>query len=557
MGKSLAVKKPAILVKQAPNRHLGAKNHDWCYPKTLRQEVIFIGSGANPEGWFCRSFNGGAAYLNTPLHMFHSNRAARNMVVRRNDRRRRLMNDEFVPTVSFDGQADSARANDEHSADDRKSGARRTYASGADRRNQLRTTDMFPKRTWLIVAFGFLLAFMIVAINALAWNAESWREVLGDEGVAALQLGGTGTLASWFTSFMMLLVALASLQIYALRRHRCDDYVGAYRMWMWFPPIFVVASVASVIDLNAIARNVLYATSGVVFDSSALVPLVVVLAILAVLAGRVLYEVRESRATAALIVLAWLSLAVSATMQTRWASDQIATVDLQIVLGNSYLVSSTALLIGHLFYTRFVYLHAHGLIVKRQAKPAVKTATEAKSKEKKAVKSTSKSKGEKTRLAVTGKKGRSTSAQPPTKPAKPAARPPVKKTNASEAAAQPTAAQLTAAKPATVKLAATKPAAGNKAEAKRASSSQASNAPQKQPAASPAKKRPQSNAAPRPTTMNSFKSLMEKRKSDRAAAAAAAPTEAVQTDTPPATLKMSKAERRRARKAKRAERKAA
>ena len=173
------------------------------------------------------------------------------MVVRRNDRRRRLMNDEFVPTIEPGRPA--VRAGQHDAADD-VGARRRTYASGADRRNQLRTTDLFPKRTWLIVTFGFLLLSIVVAINGLAWNAESWRSVIGAEGVAALQLGGAGTLASWFTCFLMVSVALVSLQIYAMRRHRCDDYVGTYRMWMWFPPIFVIASLASILSMPVLRQ---------------------------------------------------------------------------------------------------------------------------------------------------------------------------------------------------------------------------------------------------------------------------------------------------------------
>ena len=426
------------------------------------------------------------------------------MVVRRNDRRRRLMNDEFVPTIEPSSPAQKA---DQHNPAEDACGTRRTYASGADRRNQLRTTDLFPKRTWLIVTFGLLLVSLVVAINGLAWNAESWRSVIGPEGVAALQLSGSGTLASWFTCFLMVLVALVSTQIYAMRRHRCDDYVGTYRMWMWFPPIFVIASLASIVDVVAIARNIFQSTLGMSLPSGSLIPLIVVLAVLAALAGRVLYEVKESRASVAMLVLAWLSLAISVTMQTQWAGNQIAAFDRQLVLGNSYLVSAVALLIGHLFYTRFVYLHAHGLIARKQ--PKVAKAGAAKTARKKPARSSRKSAAE------------------PVKAAK---------------ASKPSKAKAAATKKPAAKQATEKQAATKKAAAKQAST--------KSPAKSAAP------AEPKPTTMNSFKSLMDKRKSDQQAAAAAKEAPVAESDSP-ATIKMSKAERRRARKAKRSGRKAA
>jgi hypothetical protein len=435
-----------------------------------------------------------------PLHLF---KAAKLMVVRRNDRRRRLMTDEFVPTIEPSQPTENV---DPHNNVATTCATRRTYASGADRRNQLRTTDLFPKRTCLIVTFGLLMLSLIVGINVLAWNAQSWSAVIGPEGVAALQLSGAGTLASWFTCFLMVSVALVSLQIYAMRRHRCDDYVGTYRMWMWFPPIFIIASMASVVDVSTIARNVFDSTLGMSLPPGSLVPFVVALSVLAVLAGRVLYEVKDSRASVAVLVMAWLSLAVSITMQTEWAGNRIAAFDRQFVLGNSYLFSAVALLVGHLFYTRFVYLHAHGLIVRKP----VKVARKAKKK-------------------VEPKKPARVSAESVAKPAKAKTKGDRNTVSAGAAAqkktAKPTVRERAAVKPATVKT----PKAANK-----------------QSVSQPA-------AKSKPATINSFKSLMEKRKNDQEAAA----KQEVAEPEAPATIKMSKAERRRARKAKRASRKAA
>jgi hypothetical protein len=197
------------------------------------------------------------------------------MSVRRNDRRRRLMNDEFVRTI----EPESPANNDEQSIISEVRSARRTYASGADRRNQLRTTDLFPKRTWIIVTLGLLLVGVVVAINGLAFNAPSWRSVIGVEGVAALQLSGKGTLASWFVGFLMVSVSLVTLQIYAMRRHRCDDYVGTYRMWMWFPPVFLVASLGSIVDVVTIARGLFASTLAISLPTGSLIPFVVMLCV--------------------------------------------------------------------------------------------------------------------------------------------------------------------------------------------------------------------------------------------------------------------------------------
>ena len=287
------------------------------------------------------------------------------MVVRRNDRRRRLMSDEYVPTHDDSSASTLDDLNDANPTADAK--MRRTYASGADRRNQLRTTDMFPKRTWLITALGMLLVAIVALINSLAYFAPNWQSLIGAEGVAALSLRGTGTIASWFIGFTMFLGMVTSCQIFALRRHRCDDYVGTYRMWIWVPPLFAFASFAAVVDIFPIALNVATFATGLAIHPESLMPMTVGLVVIAVVAMRVLYEVRESKAAFVLFAFAWLTMAISVTLQSPWLSSKIASSDFVLVLGNSHLLTAAALLTGLLFYTRFVYLHAHGLIVGRQS----------------------------------------------------------------------------------------------------------------------------------------------------------------------------------------------
>ena len=437
------------------------------------------------------------------------------MVVRRNDRRRRLMSDEYVPTHDDSSASTLDDASETNLAADAKT--RRTYASGADRRNQLRTTDIFPKRTWLITALGILLVAIVALINSLAWFAPQWQSIIGAEGVAALSLRGTGTIASWFIGFTMFLGMVTSSQIYALRRHRCDDYVGTYRMWIWVPPLFAIASFAAVVDVWPIALNAATYTTGLVINHESLMPMTVGLVVIALIAMRVLYEVRESKAAFALFAFAWLTMAISVTLQSPWLSSKIASSDFVLVLGNSHLLTAAALLTGLLFYTRFVYLHAHGLIVGRQK------TTVTQRKELKATKKTAK------RKTVVKPATESTS-----KP---------EKVTAME---KPVAA---VAKPAKEKKRKKKAVVAKEPEQKRTSSAQ----PKPAAASTQVKEevKPNSTAAAG-GTMNSFKSLMDKRKSDKKnKTKAASPTQPV-ADTEeadsqqPATLKMTKAQRKRA-----------
>ena len=45
-------------------------------------------------------------------------------------------------------------------------------------------------------------------------------------------MAAEGSLAAWFSSLLLLGAALATLVVYAVRRHRADDYRGRYRLWL-------------------------------------------------------------------------------------------------------------------------------------------------------------------------------------------------------------------------------------------------------------------------------------------------------------------------------------
>ena len=465
------------------------------------------------------------------------------MVVRRNDRRRRLINDEFVPTV---GDVNSVSHVTTATSFEKSTPTRRAYASGADRRNQLRTTDIFPKRTWLIVVLGLLLLSVVALVNLLALHAESWRFLIGAEGVAALQLRGAGTLASWFLCFTMLLAAAASWQIYSLRRHRCDDYVGTYRMWVWFPPLFLVASMGTLIDFGSIFQNMLL-WAGVSFPSQSLAPLWIGLVVLAVIAGRVLYEVKESKAAAVMLSIAWLTGAVALTAQSPAASRLARGLDLPLIVGNSHLIFAWSVLIAKLFYIRYVYLHAHGLIVAKPTKlsgAATSDNTQARRRKKVG------SKGRGSAKPESKTKTQSTVVAPAQTVAKTAS------ATSSSTTSQDTA-KTSAAGKTTRRKTQSKPVAKQAANDEVAESLTVGQSV----SATQGKK----NAVSEPESLNSrtgLKSLMEKRKQNQRAALASAPakvTPVVDTfdeSDEPSTLKMTKGQRKRAKNAKREARKA-
>ena len=445
------------------------------------------------------------------------------MINRRNDRRRRLMSEEYVSTfVEADDSAD-----DESASIEQTESAKRAYAFGADRRSQLKTTDLFPKTLWVITLCGLILFGIVACLNLLNVYAPTWRPYIGGASAQAISLTGPGTLVSWMLSMMLLLTGLASLQIFALRKHRCDDYGGTYRIWLIVPPIFFVASIAAIVDFEAIIYHLASLAQLTSVANESLIPMTIKLSLLAIVMLRMLFEIRDSKAAFSMLVVAWMAIAISTVLNTQWAQHRIGSQELAMAYPNAVLVATISLMLSHLLYVRFVYLHAHGAIAvkKRVAAPAKVRPTRS-PKKAKAKQPTRSAAAEKKPAVSTAKASQATEAQPTKRSAKKSTKAAKKATPVEPAATKSAPAKVTPAQP--------------------------------QPASKSAKKKP--------ATMSDFQSLLKKKQAEKAAAGKDAKQDS--SANPPlasarddadneATIKMSKSERRRARKAAKAKRKAA
>lgn len=278
------------------------------------------------------------------------------------------------------------------------------YASRAQRRHQNKTTDLLPKRRIPIAITVVLLAVSIGALNLLASLQISWSELLGSSN--ALSLSGAGTLSGWFSSFLLILSGLASLQIYALRQHRNDDYRGTYRVWLWMAAIFVLASVNSVVNFGQFFT----ALTGSLMEVSATSPhrmfwwvLAAKLLALTGLVVRGIFEVRASKGALVMVVLVWLAYAGSIVIQVPPAKEAIVS-NYETVHGNCLLVGTALSLMFVLVYARYVYLSANGLLkVKKVTKANVGKVAKSKP---------AKSKPAKSKPAVQKKAGVKKAAEP-------------------------------------------------------------------------------------------------------------------------------------------------
>lgn len=307
---------------------------------------------------------------------------------------------------------------------DKSTKTRRLYGYGAERRSQPKTTDLIPKRWFAYSTVVLLLISSIASLNALAAYSPLLQNYLGDAGVAAFSLQGGGTFASWFASVLLAFAAVYCLQVYYLRKHRCDDYRGSYRLWLWAFIVFLVGSVSGAVDLGQITLNLVAATAGSLPAIGPVsIPVVVACVILTVMFMLAAWETRVSRGSMALLAVSWLAGLVSVLSVEPIVQNQLAKVDWFPVAPNAWLVFASCAFLAVLTYARYVYLAANGMLKVRQIEPELAKASEKKNAASKATKPVAKKAARKSAAKLAAKpvsKAKSAVSKPATKAKPPA-----------------------------------------------------------------------------------------------------------------------------------------
>ena len=142
--------------------------------------------------------------------------------------------------------------------------------------------------------------------------------VLGDEAVAVLVLQSPASLGRWFSSTLLGLAAGTAMFIYALRRHRLDDYHGRYRVWISAALGCLLLSIAESTGLIALARAVVRLGTDwghVRFE----IAWSTAITLLAAAAGiRLAIEIRRCGPALASLALAMLCFTVAAAIYWQW-----------------------------------------------------------------------------------------------------------------------------------------------------------------------------------------------------------------------------------------------
>ena len=276
------------------------------------------------------------------------------------DRRRRVLRDEILSPPGEDQVDEGGTPPAGKRKAVRPGETAQRYSAAALAARQAPVTYLIPKRRWTLLVLGLLGMAGIAGIEAL--YACTYQHYSADrrEVLAGLDVEARGSLAAWYASLLLAGSAAACVMVYALRRHRLDDYRGRYRVWLWAAAAFLLGSADAITGLHA-GLSLLAAD---LVDNRVQVAAHVwwigtLGTVLTVAALRLLIEMRACLSAVAATLVAGSCFATSACLQTG-----ILPLDggmLNAMAQSACLLTASLSLTGAvLCYARYVYRDSQG-----------------------------------------------------------------------------------------------------------------------------------------------------------------------------------------------------
>jgi hypothetical protein len=292
----------------------------------------------------------------------------------RDDRRRRVRLDERVGSVGTRKSTTlSVRSEETDSAEPPLSG--KTYHDDACSDRQWRITDLIPTRFGTFFVLMLVGVAAIVGIEALYGQYDAWCQTLGPASVAAFDPTGPGSVAGWFSSFLLAVCSATALMIYAIRRHKEDDYRGRYRVWVWAAVVWLLGSMAAVAPLHPLVAAVIAQLSGsqltgnpVVFSSSFYAMILVTVAV------PVAVDMCQSRLALTVMCLAGAAYVTGVAIDLGFVAALAGPLEV-MCLSTARLTSHLLLLLSLQLFARHVYLDALGMIAAKPRRTRQRQAT--------------------------------------------------------------------------------------------------------------------------------------------------------------------------------------
>ncbi len=220
------------------------------------------------------------------------------------DRRRRVLKDEVL-SASTNHRSLRATVDADASNDVPR------YSDAAGVENHPQVTDFVPRRFRSIAIFVLLGIGLTAMLTALDYFTLPIAAASGMQTTATLDITSSGSLAAWFSAVVLLIASATCLLTYSIRRHRIDDFQGRYRVWLGASFACLVMSANSVAGLHQILADVLGHVTGWTALHGAVWWLVLPGVPMGWILVRAVFDMRECRLGAVLLVAAMASYAAS------------------------------------------------------------------------------------------------------------------------------------------------------------------------------------------------------------------------------------------------------
>lgn len=284
------------------------------------------------------------------------------------DRRRRVLTDEVIGG-NAPATETAAPAAGRSSSKRRRAAPAPLYGDDSLTDRQPRVTDLVPRR-FLMVLLPLVAGLLLVAAleTAYAWLPELAALASSGE-LVAFDLAAEGSLGSWFSSTTLLLASLAAVMVYAVRRHRQDDYHGRYRVWLWAAALWLLMSIDESASLHEGFQELMSAFTGQRgWGDGALWSIAGYGLLLLAIGTRLVLDMRGCRASTTTFVLAIASYAAAVAVKQRLVPGLYGARAVMVKEGCE-MVGNVWLLWAMLLHARYVVLEAEGALpvrVKRE-----------------------------------------------------------------------------------------------------------------------------------------------------------------------------------------------
>lgn len=286
------------------------------------------------------------------------------------DRRRRVLTEEVIGAGASADPPNGDSASRTSSSRRRSSSSERPYGDDTLTDRQPRVTDLIPRRYSIVALFWLAGLTAIAGLEALYVWMPDWAALTRDGQLPAADLQSEGSLASWFSSTVLLLAALVSAVVYSVRRHRKDDYHGRYRVWLWSALVWLAMSVDEGSSLHEAFRElIVYATGRRGWGDGSIWWIAAYGVVLAVVGARLLLEMRVCRlsTTVLLVAAGCYAAAVASRLEGLLPADGMQAV---MVKEGCEMAGNLWLLLAMVLHARNVILEAEGRLPAKRVKAA-------------------------------------------------------------------------------------------------------------------------------------------------------------------------------------------